>query len=128
VYTPLASGSHGVAASYAGDALHAGGGGTATITASPVDTTAPTVRITSPKANGTVPKGKTATIAATATDAGGVARVEFRVNGALVCTDTASPYACAWAVPKVVATFTIAVTAVDLAGNAATASITVRSK
>jgi cellulose 1,4-beta-cellobiosidase len=55
--------------------------------------TAPTVSLTSPTANQAFAAGATVPLSATAADPGGaVARVEFRVDGTLVNTDTTSPY------------------------------------
>jgi hypothetical protein len=122
-------GGHVVQAAYSGDALHEGSQGSGSLVAAVADTTPPTVSITSPANNANVAKGKTTTITASATDASGVARVEFRVANVLRCTDATSPYSCAWAVPKKGnVTYTIAVTAVDTVGNARTVSITVRAR
>ncbi|HUQ10617.1 MAG TPA: cellulase family glycosylhydrolase [Steroidobacteraceae bacterium] len=55
--------------------------------------TAPVVTLTAPTANQVFAAGTTSvTLSATATDNVSVQRVEFRVDGALVNTDTASPY------------------------------------
>ena len=56
--------------------------------------TAPTVSVTAPTAGQSFPAGTTSVnLAATAADPGGaVVRVEFRVDGNLVNTDTTSPY------------------------------------
>jgi endoglucanase len=55
--------------------------------------TAPTVSFTSPANNQAFPAGTTSVnLAANATDNVGVQRVEFRVNGTLVNTDTSAPY------------------------------------
>ncbi len=55
--------------------------------------TAPVVTLTSPTANQVFPSGTTSVnLAATATDNVSVQRVEFRVDGALVNTDTSAPY------------------------------------
>jgi endoglucanase len=55
--------------------------------------TAPVVTLTTPTANQVFPSGTTSvTLGATATDNVSVQRVEFRVDGALVNTDTSSPY------------------------------------
>jgi hypothetical protein len=54
------------------------------------DTVAPVVAITSPSTGATV--SKTFTVATTATDAGGVSRVELYLDGAKVSTLTAAPY------------------------------------
>ena len=128
-YTPSMAGTHVVQAAYSGDVAHAGTQASGSLVAVVADTTPPTVRITSPANNANVPKGKTLTITATATDAGGVTRVEFRVGATLTCTDTTAPYACAWAVPKVAnVVYTLTATGRDTAGNTATATITVRAR
>ena len=55
--------------------------------------TAPQVSLTSPTANQNFAAGAAVPLAATASDPGGaVARVEFRVDGNLVNSDTSSPY------------------------------------
>jgi endoglucanase len=55
--------------------------------------TPPTVSLTGPTANQSFAGGATVPLAATASDAGGaVARVEFRIDGNLVATDTSAPY------------------------------------
>ena len=55
--------------------------------------TAPQVSLTSPAPNQNFAAGASVPLAATASDPGGaVARVEFRVDGTLVATDTTSPY------------------------------------
>jgi endoglucanase len=61
------------------------GGGTGT-------NTPPSVTLTSPTSGQNFASGATVALAATATDTGGVTRVEFRVDGNLVGTDTSSPY------------------------------------
>lgn len=55
--------------------------------------TPPTVSLTTPTPNQSFPAGSSVTLAATASDPGGaISRVEFRVDGNLVNTDTSSPY------------------------------------
>jgi len=55
--------------------------------------TAPTISLTSPTSGQSFPAGSSVTLAANASDPGGaVTRVEFRVDGNLVNTDTSSPY------------------------------------
>jgi subtilisin family serine protease len=61
---------------------------------SPGDTTPPSTSISSP-ANGATVSG-TVTVAAGANDDVGVTRVEFFVDGALIGTDTSSPYQASW--------------------------------
>jgi len=84
----------------------------------PPDTTPPSAAITAPAA-GTVVAGQI-TIAAEATDAGGIARVGLYVDGALTMTDTAPPYQYLWDTTSVSnGAHTLLVTAVDAAGNEA---------
>jgi hypothetical protein len=94
-----------------------------------VDDTAgvpPTIRITSPAAGGTVLQGSTFTVTADATDDFGVAAVNFFVNGQLALTTTSPPYKftlTALAVNGIPPSglLTLGATAVDFAGNAASA-------
>ena len=93
------------------------------------DTTPPTVSITSPNNGAIVARKSTVAINATASDAGGVARVEFLVNGALQCTDVTTQYSCSWRVPAAPnKTYQIQARAFDTAGNSATATIQVSSR
>ena len=83
------------------------------------DTTGPTLGITGPSAD--APLSGTVSLAATASDAGGVARVEFRIDGTLVATDTSSPYATSWDTTAAASgSHALAATAVDTLGNATT--------
>ncbi|MDQ5807169.1 MAG: Ig-like domain-containing protein, partial [Actinomycetota bacterium] len=95
----------------------------------PADTTAPGVALTAPADAATV-SGSTVRVAADATDAGGVARVEFLAGGSPIGTDTTAPYETTWDTTKA-ANGTVAVTAraVDAAGNAAstTRSVSVQN-
>ncbi|MCA1577980.1 MAG: PQQ-dependent sugar dehydrogenase [Acidobacteria bacterium] len=93
------------------------------------DNIPPTVSITNPADGALVTRKSTVIIAATASDNVGVTRVEFLVNGALQCTDTSAPYSCNWRVPSAPnKTFQLQARAFDLAGNSATAAVTVRSR
>ena len=56
------------------------------------DTVAPTVSLTSPTSGQQFASGAAVTLAANAADNVGVNRVEFRIDGALVNSDTSSPY------------------------------------
>ena len=94
-----------------------GGGGT------PGDTTPPTVNVTAP-ANGATVSG-TVTVTASASDAVGVTRVEFLVDGSPVGSDTTAPYEFAWNSTGVSnGSHTLAARAFDAAGNQATDSDT----
>jgi hypothetical protein len=100
-----------------------------TPSASPPDTTPPTVSITNPKNGSTVSKNSSITIQATASDASGISKVEFYVNDSLKCTDTTSNYTCLWNIPPPSnATYTLKAKAYDKRNNSATHSITVQSK
>jgi leucyl aminopeptidase len=81
------------------------------------------VTITSPT-NGSTVSGNV-TVAASATDNLGVSKVEFRVDGVLVATDTSAPYSFGWNTRKLSGSHTITATAYDTAGNQASASSTV---
>ncbi len=87
------------------------------------DTTPPTVNVTAP-ANGATVSG-TVTVTASASDAVGVTRVEFLVDGSPVGTDTTAPYELAWNSAGVAnGAHTLAARAFDAAGNQATDSDT----
>lgn len=62
------------------------GGGT------PPTNTPPSVSLTSPASGASFNVGSPVTLAANASDTGSISRVEFRVDGALVNSDTTSPY------------------------------------
>jgi subtilisin family serine protease len=92
------------------------------------DVTAPAVSLTSPANASRVAVGSTVTIAATATDATGVTKVEFSVNNVLTCTDTTAAYTCAWKVPSGAnKSYTLVAKAYDAAGNTRTATVSVTS-
>jgi cellulose 1,4-beta-cellobiosidase len=61
-------------------------------TPNPPTNTPPTVSLTSPTSGQQFNQGSSVALNATASDNTGVARVEFRIDGALVSTDTSSPY------------------------------------
>ena len=86
------------------------------------DTTPPSVSLTAP-ANGATVSG-TVTISATAADGGGVAGVQFRLDGAnLGGEDTTSPYSISWNTTSAGnGSHTLTAIARDAAGNTATAS------
>ncbi|MFI5252299.1 MAG: choice-of-anchor V domain-containing protein [Bacteroidota bacterium] len=92
---------------------------------SPVDTTAPTISITSPL-NGVTVAG-TLNITATASDNVGVVGVQFQLNGVNAGSeDLTAPYSYSWNT-KLYANGSYSVSAIarDAAGNKATSSITV---
>ena len=93
------------------------------------DNIAPTVAITSPANGAIVVRKALVAINATASDNVGVTRVEFLVNGALQCTDTAAPYSCSWRVPNPMnKTYQLQARAFDAAGNSATATVSVTAR
>ena len=89
-----------------------------TVSNVPPDTTPPVVSIDAPGAGATV--SGTTTVSASASDNVGVTKVELFVDGALVATDTAAPYAFAWNTSQSSnGSHTLQVVASDAAGNAA---------
>jgi hypothetical protein len=95
---------------------------------SPSDTTAPAVSLSAPTANATV-SGASVTLSANASDAVGVTKVEFYVDGNLVTTDTSSPYLQTWNSQTVAnGSHTIQAKAYDAANNIGTSTtVTVTS-
>jgi hypothetical protein len=87
---------------------------------SPADTTPPQTSITSPT-GGTV--SGTVTIAANASDASGVERVEFYVGSALKCTDMSASYTCSWNTTTAAnGSYTLTTKAYDTWGNGNTSA------
>ncbi|CAN5896930.1 hypothetical protein BH11PSE8_BH11PSE8_12530 [soil metagenome] len=81
-----------------------------------VDTQAPTVSITSP--SGGASESGLASVDVSASDNVGVTRVELRINGTTVATDTAAPYQFSWDTSKVANGMnTLVAYAFDAAGN-----------
>jgi len=90
----------------------------------PPDSVAPQVSLTSPASSATV--SGTTTIAANASDNIGVASVEFRMDGVLAATVTATPYSYAWDTSLITdGPHVLEVRAFDAAGNSANATIAV---
>lgn len=82
------------------------------------DTTAPTVAVTSPAGGATV--SGTVNIGVNASDNVGVTHVDLRVDGVVVASDTAAPYAFSWNSASVAnGTATLTAAAYDAAGNSA---------
>jgi len=115
--TGLAAGTHTVTAT----AVDNGGASTATPAVTfTVGTTAgnnpPTVSLTSPTVSQTFAVGAAVSLAATASDSDGtVAHVDFRVDGALVNSDTTAPFAFS-ATGLAAGTHSVTATAVDNGG------------
>jgi cellulose 1,4-beta-cellobiosidase len=80
------SGANNPPASFTLNGTTCNGGGT------PPANTPPTVSLTSPTSGQQFNQGASVSLAANASDNGSVSRVEFRIDGALVSTDTSSPY------------------------------------
>jgi len=93
----------------------------------PIDVTAPTVSIISPADGETVARRSTVTIRANASDAVGVTRVEFYVDGRLQCSASAAPYTCAWSVPpankRTSSLYAVAFDAAENAGRSALVTV-----
>ena len=91
-----------------------------------IDKIAPTVSITNPVNGSKVKGGSKVTITAKASDDVSVTKVEFSINGTLLCTVMTTPYSCLWTVPgKVGATYAITARAYDASGNTALVTIKV---
>ena len=85
----------------------------------------PAVTITSPADGATI--ARRVVVSASATDAAGVSRVRFYVDGSLIATDTSAPYSAAWNATKAAnGLHEIRVEADDVAGNTGSAAILVR--
>lgn len=80
-----------------GQSCIAGGPATTTVTVN--TNTAPSVSLTAPANGAVLPALTPVTLTATASDADGINRVEFYASGALVGTDTTSPYSVSWSNP-----------------------------
>jgi hypothetical protein len=90
-----------------------------------VDTTAPTVTITSPANNSTVPAGSTQTVAITATDNNLVSSVDVYVDGTKVSTLTTAPYNYSWNTTALaLGAHTLQAKATDPSGNLGSSAIT----
>ncbi|WP_413289878.1 Ig-like domain-containing protein [Bdellovibrio sp. HCB337] len=92
------------------------------------DTTPPSVTITSP-ANGMVYSPRTSlNLQASASDNVGVTRVEFLVNGTLICTDYAVSYSCPYKLSAAKGvSYVIEARAYDAAGNTSKYQISIMS-
>jgi chitinase len=91
-----------------------------------LDTTPPTVSITSPASTAAIviPVGANVTLSASASDDVGVTKVEFWVNGSRKCSDNTAPYTCVWKVPNTAGvTYIIEARAYDVSGNVARQSV-----
>jgi hypothetical protein len=83
-----------------------------------IDTTAPTVSITSPANGASISSGSTQTVSVTATDNDSVSSVDFYIDGAKVSTLTAPPYNYSWNTTGVaLGNHTLQAKATDPSGN-----------
>jgi regulation of enolase protein 1 (concanavalin A-like superfamily) len=74
---------------------------------------APTVSVTSPALGAVIRQGTTVPVTAAASDPDDrVVRVEFRVNGTLIGTDTTAPFAASW-IAGITGLYSLTATAVD---------------
>lgn len=88
------------------------------------DTSAPTVGVSNPTAGATV--SGLVPVSVSATDNVGVSRTELWVNGSLVGTDIATPYAFSWDSTSVAdGSVTLTARAYDAAGNVTSKAVTV---
>ena len=90
-----------------------------TLTA-PVDVIAPTVSITN--SGGYYASFQRITLKATANDNVGISKVQFLIDGNVICNDSSSPYTCSWSVPFTKGSFIITAKAYDAAGNTGTSA------
>jgi large repetitive protein len=84
-----------------------------------VDNTPPAVGLTSPLSGTRAEAGTYVTLSASASDASGVTRVEFYVDGALYTSRTTAPYSASWYTGRALGSHVFTVRATDLAGNTA---------
>lgn len=94
----------------------------------PNDTIPPHIVFKNP-ASGTRAKiNTTLKLTANASDNRKVARVEFLVNGGIICSVKSSPYSCSWAIPFAKnITYTVVARAYDQTGNVSSKNIIVTS-
>lgn len=92
------------------------------------DTSPPFVSITSPENGSIVARRNVISIKANASDASGISKVEFYINGGLLCSTAASPYSCSWTVPNQSSVkYTLTAKAYDKYNNTSTSAIAVTS-
>jgi subtilisin family serine protease len=91
------------------------------VVTNPIDATPPVASVPAPVANSTV--SGWVPVSVSATDNVGVSKVELRINGALLATDSTSPYSFSWDSTKAANGMSeLVATAYDAAGNSASSS------
>lgn len=123
--TTVANGSHAVTAVATDASGNTKTSGAVTVTvdnaAPPPDTTPPTVAITSPTAGSAI--SCTVTLLASASDNVGIQSVQFKMDGAVIASDTTSPYSTSWGTTAVAnGPHSLTAVASDTSGNATTSS------
>lgn len=114
--------------------VYVGSGGNVSSTPTPVpdpnaETNPPNVTILEPQSGSLVQRRSTVTLTAEASDDSGISKLEFFVDGTIVCSKSSSPYSCNWNVPaKPGIAYTITAEATDIYGNRSSDSITVSSQ
>ncbi len=94
-----------------------------TVNIATADTTAPAVSLSAPANGASYTTAQSVAINATASDAVGVARVEFYDGATLLGTDTTSPYSFSWAITSAGnGTHSLSAKAYDAAGNVGTST------
>jgi beta-glucanase (GH16 family) len=93
-----------------------------------VDTTVPSVVITSPVSGITVAKGARVTASASASDNVGVKNVNFYLDGMQKCSNASAPYSCSFKMPRTTGAHMIEARAYDAAGNVGSNNIQINVK
>jgi hypothetical protein len=117
-----APGSHTLYAKASGQAGSSATSATVQVTA--LDLIPPAASLTAPANNATL--SGTVNVTAAASDAGGVARIDFLRDGALLASDTTAPYAITWNTSvETPGSHVLTARAYDQAGNSASAAVQV---
>lgn len=94
------------------------------VTPPPSDTTVPTTSLTAPVNGSSTALGAAVNISANASDNVGVTKVEFFVDGAVVATDTSSPYSYSWGTAgRSAGSYSLTAKAYDAASNVGTSDV-----
>jgi hypothetical protein len=119
------AGSYSVVASVNNPNYQGSGSGTFTITTTAPGSNPPSVTITSPANDASILAKSTVNIQAGATAGSNpVSRVDFLLNGSVICTDTAAPYSCSWTIPAATGkTYQLQAKAYDTAGQVGTSPV-----